>query len=133
MTLQQIVDHWSVQLQGAYTGLINGHRFGQQGVKLSAYKPTVFEKDGTAFFLSFDNAGCHSFYVGGVKHGSGHEHKPGVPLLQLITMPAQGHDAHQIVEHSIGTTKSNVRHVLRAAKKNGQRITLAMLYDVMQS
>ena len=52
-------------------------------------------------------------------------------MLQLITMPAQGHDAHPIVEHSIGTTKGHERGILRAAKKAVRVTSLSMLYDAV--
>ena len=73
MTLQQIVNVWSVRLQGPFTALVNGHWQPRTEknwqVSLSAYKPTVCEKDSQPFLLSFDNAACHSAFKGVVQAG----------------------------------------------------------------
>jgi hypothetical protein len=117
VTFRQVFDQWNIQLQGAYANLKPFHAkascsardakskgwwFTHKGVPVSAYKPTP-----VPFFLTMDNAPCHSFWLDSSKKL--HMASPGVPLLQLIRMPPHGHDLHQMIEHSIGITKSFVK------------------------
>lgn len=67
------------------------------------------------FYLSIDNASCHSFWLGTTQNV--HLAEPGIPLLQLIRIPPRGHDLHQQVEHSIGVSKRHVRARIRCAHR----------------
>ena len=121
-TLQQICDYWEAELNGAYVALVNrqwyphhcqgGKGKGKVYVPRSAYKPTCFDGQ-QVFFASLDNAGAHSHWLDDADgEREGHEVFPGVPLLQRVTMPPQGHDAHQVVEHAIGAIKGFIARVL---------------------
>ena len=138
-TLQQICDYWEAELNGAYVALVNrqwyphhcqgGKGKGKVYVPRSAYKPTCFDGK-QVFFASLDNAGAHSHWLDDADgEREGHEMFPGVPLLQRVTMPPQGHDAHQVVEHAIGAIKGFIARVLACACRNGELLTCSMLYD----
>jgi hypothetical protein len=47
--------------------------------------------------------------------------------LQRPTIPPQGHDAHQVVEHAIGVIKSWVRKQLARARREERVLTCKML------
>jgi hypothetical protein len=116
-TFKQVYDEWQGNLKSAYDccteyglcakrakneGLWSAHK----NVPRSAYEPSD-----VPFFLTIDNATCHSLWL---DHEKVHLSSPGVSLLQLLRVPPFGHDLHQIIEHSIGVTK---RHVRASVKK----------------
>ena len=125
-TLQEICDFWRAELVGAYIGLRAKLWSAHQGVHISAYEPTC-RGDRPPYFVSLDNAGAHSFWLCAItkKHMNMRDYGPS--LLQFVTIPPQGHDAHQIVEHGIGVIKSHVNKQLRLCLKAGRQPTQAIL------
>lgn len=143
-TLQEICDYWKAELNGAYVALLNKmwhpHTHATGGaVPLAAYKPTCWREKRSEdsayivpFFVTLDNHGVHSFYLSDDDGNIvGHEQQPGVPLLQLPTMPPQGHDAHQVVEHAIGTIKSHVTSELARAMRDNNALTCKLLHEAV--
>ena len=130
-TLQQICDFWQAELVGAYIGLRAKLWFPQEHVSYAAYEPTcrADRLDGRKhppFFVTLDNAGGHSMWL---EAGSKHMDMAGKApsLLQIVTIPPQGHDAHQIVEHAISAIKAWVNKQLRLCLKAGRQPTQALL------
>jgi hypothetical protein len=70
-------------------------------------------------FNTLDNAGMHSFYVG---TGNARKHlaDAGFSLLRPPTLPPQGHDAHEIVEHAVGVTKGGAEKELKEIREQGR-------------
>ena len=136
-TLQQICDYWRSQLNGAFVGLRAKLWSGQSKVPRTAYEPSCRKCAGAGhppYFVTLDNAGAHSFWLV-AKPKSKRKHMPrmGVSLLQLVTMPPQGHDAHQVIEHAIGAIKGHVNRRLRELKREGTKPTQAMLHDAVRA
>ena len=132
-TLQQICDFWQAELIGAYIGLRAKLWYPDEHVGYAAYEPTCRAerpRKHPPYFVTLDNAGAHSMWLGADK-GSKKKHMDmegmGPSLLQLVTIPPQGHDAHQIVEHAISAIKAWVNKQLRLCLKAGKLPTQALL------
>jgi hypothetical protein len=126
-TLQQIHDFWKMQVEGAYTALVNGRWQPFAGVPMQAYKP----RGQHVAFQTLDNAGMHSWYEGVRGRNRKHLADPGFSLLQLPTLPPNGHDAHQIVEHAIGVTKGGAEKELKVIRDQGRTVYSEDLHDAM--
>ena len=124
---ERVVQHWGKQLQAAYRGLRQDKWQCSPGVEKDCYKPTE-----VPYFVSLDNAGCHSTWVGEAKDGV---HLPRqefpVSLLQMLTIHPKGHDVHQIVEHSIGAIKSHVEKGMARALLQGMPLTTDLMWDLV--
>lgn len=133
-TLQEICDYWRSQLNGAYVGLRAKLWYGHENVPMSAYEPSCRGIAGAGhppYFITLDNAGAHSFWlIAQPKAKRKHMRRMGVSLLQLVTMPPQGHDAHQII--GIGATKGHVNRRLAQLKREGTKPTQAMLHSAVR-
>ena len=131
-TLQEICDFWQDELRGAYVGLRAKLWERRQKVSLKAYEPTCRSTRGNPppYFVTLDNAGAHSFWLT-IKPRK-HMLTQGVSLLQLVTMPPQGHDAHQLVEHAIGAIKGYVKKQLRKCVREGKKPTQATLHRAVK-
>lgn len=144
-TLQEICDFWKAELNGAWVALLNEkwlpHIHAESGfhVQFSAYKPTCWREHSSQdassvvpFFVTLDNCGVHSHWLSNAKGKIvGHEQQPGVPLLQRPTMPPQGHDAHQVVEHAIGATKGFVSTAMARAVRDNAPLSCKMLHEAV--
>jgi hypothetical protein len=117
-TFKDVYDEWKYTLNSAYGccteyGVVGAKKAKDEGL-WSAYKnvpKSAYKPSDVPFFLTIDNATCHSLWL---EHEKVHLPSPGVSLLQLLRVPPFGHDLHQIIEHSIGVTK---RHVRASVKK----------------
>jgi hypothetical protein len=96
VTFRDVYDQWKVQLHGAFanckehnlrgqvtaqTARKNGWWFVHKDVPVSAYKPTD-----VPFFVTIDNAPCHSFWLG-TRSKSQHMEHPGVPCCSSSGCP----------------------------------------------
>lgn len=131
-TLQEICNFWQDELRGAFLGLRAKLWERRQKVCISAYEPTCRSTRGDPppYFVTLDNAGAHSFWIT-IKPRK-HMERQGVSLLQLVTIPPQGHDAHQIVEHAIGAIKGWVNKQLRKCVREGRKPTQATLHRAVK-
>lgn len=135
-SLQQISDYHTAQLEGSFAGLMHKAWDRAPGTQFHHYEPTTIAHPGEPPpYLTEDNAGSYSLWEGNLKEQAKSTHKLvqdiGMPLLQRITVPPKGHDAHQIVEHGIGTTKGHANRGMCTAVRNGEALTLGMLYDLL--
>lgn len=96
-----------------------------EGVPKQAYKPSEWP-----YFITYDRATMHSFWLG--QDQEEHLRDCGVPLLQVLIMPPHGHDLHQLVEHSIGSTKNYVKKVLGKARARNDPPGTKMCYDAVK-
>ena len=129
-TLQEICVFWRAELVGAYIGLRAGLWKGHQKVHISAYEPTC--RPGASgrhppYFITLDIAGAHSFWLCATSKKHMSMRDAGLCLLQFVIIPPQGHDAHQIPEHAIGTIKGYVNKQLQLCLKAGKQPTQALL------
>jgi hypothetical protein len=114
-----------------------GHWRTYPNVPKEAYKPTTakageqrgLKVDQMPYFLTLDRCSSHSFWL---KHNKEHLKTPGVPLLQLLKMPARGHDVHQIVEHAVGCIKNHVYKELAAARAQGRELKTELIQKVVK-
>lgn len=110
------------RLQDAHRGLEGGLWKKHPNVEDGCYAPTR-----EPFFLSYDNAPVHSFWLD--KKQKQHVLNTGVPLLQLCSIAPKAHDIHLVIEHGIGLTKSEQTKQVHELVEMGVEVGVSEMYD----
>ena len=131
---KELVDSWKSRLKDAYKGLEEKKWYGKGGGGTAKWKVPIecYSPSTVPYFVSFDNAPAHSFWVVRDKvHLARADMGPG--LLQCIRICPQGHDIHQIPEHAIGVIKGHCKKELSTAMKTQNSVDNDLVYDAVQA